>query len=328
MEIRAKEEGISNFLKFHDHAIDHNRNGFAHLDSSSTGIIEAASILQKYPLSCKRCDTRPSPIRILDLVIHIQRPKTIIATSFGFGPLHLNGTIILRDTRRTSMEHVFAARTSRPTLGIAEPPSCHVDNQHQPDAIAEEVINKPWRTMPSGRMSPEYAQTTMLVFYLLALATSLHVSGLAQCITLIGLGFSYSEAKGADASCVVRNLINAVGFICYTSGALQIHLDSAQWIQFTAVDGLEFFLGCGGESGALHWAGVYFALLACLIAGRMLLFRSAEADKKSFVLWNIWLIMFDDDDEEIGRVEEHPSYTSVVSGIDGWRLSHSFMRFM
>ena len=97
-----------------------------------------------------------------------------------------------------------------------------IDNQRQPEAIEEDSSNKPWRTMPSGRLQPESARKLMLLFYLLAIAASVQLGPLPQCLTLILLGYWYNDRQGADRSCIVRNFINASGFVCYTSGALQV----------------------------------------------------------------------------------------------------------
>ena len=58
--------------------------------------------------------------------------------------------------------------------------------------------------------------------YPAAFATSLKLGGMKQCLALIVLGYRYNYRGGADRSCIVRNLINAFGFICYASGATEV----------------------------------------------------------------------------------------------------------
>ncbi|RDL41342.1 Uncharacterized protein BP5553_01321 [Venustampulla echinocandica] len=99
-----------------------------------------------------------------------------------------------------------------------------IDNQRQPDSIAEDALNKPWRTMPSKRMTPSQARTLMLCLYPLALATSLCIGGTKQCMSLMALGFWYNDLRGGDDSWVIRNLINACGFNRFASGALEVML--------------------------------------------------------------------------------------------------------
>ncbi|MCJ1247045.1 hypothetical protein MMC30_004256 [Trapelia coarctata] len=120
-----------------------------------------------------------------------------------------------------------------------------INNQRQPAAIQEDALNKPWRPMPSRRLSPTAAKTLMLVFYPLAILTSLALGNLAQCLALIGLGYWYNDLHGADASCLVRNLINAGGFISFASGAMQVAI--------------------GGRDSALQLLGWWSAVIACIV---------------------------------------------------------------
>lgn len=99
-----------------------------------------------------------------------------------------------------------------------------IDNQRQPAAIAEDSLNKPWRPMPSNRLTAKQAKQIMLILYPVAGMTSFYAGGLRQCIALMILGYWYNDCGGADASCVIRNLINACGFVCYSSGAMEVAL--------------------------------------------------------------------------------------------------------
>lgn len=97
-----------------------------------------------------------------------------------------------------------------------------IDNQRQPEAIEEDRLNKPWRPMPSNRMSPSQAKYLMVVLYPLAVLYSFYFGGVRQSLALILLGLWYNDLGGADNSPVVRNLINAFGFICYSAGATEV----------------------------------------------------------------------------------------------------------
>ena len=99
-----------------------------------------------------------------------------------------------------------------------------ISNQISPDAIKEDRINKPWRTLPSGRMTPEQAKPLMLALYLFALPLSSVTGSLKQAVTLVFIGTWYNHFAGADSSCLVRNLINALGYVCFTSGAMEVAL--------------------------------------------------------------------------------------------------------
>lgn len=97
-----------------------------------------------------------------------------------------------------------------------------IDNQRQPEAIEEDGENKPWRPMPSGRMSQTQAMWLMRMLYIAAIVASLQLGGLKQCLTLIFLGWWYNHLGGADHSCITRNLINACGFLSYATGATEV----------------------------------------------------------------------------------------------------------
>ncbi|RYC55761.1 hypothetical protein CHU98_g10452 [Xylaria longipes] len=100
-----------------------------------------------------------------------------------------------------------------------------INNQRTRPAVAEDAINKPWRPLPSGRISPHTARTLMLSMYLCAqLFSALISGGLLQGIGLVFLGMWYNNYGGADCHPVIRNGINALGYVCFTSGAMEVTL--------------------------------------------------------------------------------------------------------
>lgn len=99
-----------------------------------------------------------------------------------------------------------------------------IGNQRQPSAIAEDAINKPWRTLPSGRLTPEQAKKVMLVTYPMAALTSYLVGGHRQSMMLLILAIWYNDLGGADCHPIIRNMINASGYLCFTSGAMETAL--------------------------------------------------------------------------------------------------------
>lgn len=98
-----------------------------------------------------------------------------------------------------------------------------INNQRAPAAIAEDSINKPWRPMPCGRLSAGGANATMVFFYILAqLCSVLVTGGLRQSLGLVHLGVWYNNLGGGDGNPLIRNAINALGYVCFTSGALEV----------------------------------------------------------------------------------------------------------
>jgi 4-hydroxybenzoate polyprenyltransferase len=102
-----------------------------------------------------------------------------------------------------------------------------IDNQRQPGSLIEDRANKPWRTIPSGRMTPAQAKRIMFPLYAVAAVYSLCLGGWRQSVALMALGCWYNDLGGADASWISRNFINAVGFACYATGAMEVALGTA-----------------------------------------------------------------------------------------------------
>ena len=99
-----------------------------------------------------------------------------------------------------------------------------INNQKSPGAIEEDKINKPWRTLPAGRMTPRQAERLMLIFYLLAMVLTWVTGGVRQSVGLVILGIWYNNFAGGDDSPIIRNTINAYGYVCFTSGAMEVAL--------------------------------------------------------------------------------------------------------
>lgn len=102
-----------------------------------------------------------------------------------------------------------------------------IGNQRSSSAIAEDLLNKPWRPLPSGRLTQKQARIIMIVAYASAIFASSQTGGLRQCLALIALGTWYNDFGGADYNAVVRNLINAFGYLSFISGALEIALPAS-----------------------------------------------------------------------------------------------------
>ena len=130
-----------------------------------------------------------------------------------------------------------------------------INNQRQPEAIAEDKVNKPWRPLPSGRLTPWQAKQLMLLFYVLAVGGSLLLGGLRQCLAGILLGFWYNVLRGSDHSFITRNFINALGFLGFTSGALEVAL--AHPIGWTPKLGLWFALVAAVVFSTVHAQDMY-----------------------------------------------------------------------
>lgn len=99
-----------------------------------------------------------------------------------------------------------------------------VNNQRTRSAITEDKLNKPWRPIPSGRVSPSRAESLGNLTYPIAqLVSVLLGGGLAQSALLSIFGYVYNElGGGGDCGPIVRNILNAAGFTSFASGALDV----------------------------------------------------------------------------------------------------------
>ncbi|KAL8709872.1 MAG: hypothetical protein Q9220_005488 [cf. Caloplaca sp. 1 TL-2023] len=132
-----------------------------------------------------------------------------------------------------------------------------ISNQRQPAAIVEDAINKPWRPMPSHRLTMAQAKRRMLGLYAIAIGISLYVGALRQCVVLIFLGYWYNDLGGADKNPLIRNLINGCGFVCYTSGAMEVAY--GEGLQLAADGLLTRWLGLIGAvvTSSVHTQDMY-----------------------------------------------------------------------
>lgn len=94
-----------------------------------------------------------------------------------------------------------------------------IANQRLPHSIIEDSVNKPWRAIPSGRLSPAEARRLLLAVIPVVVFVVFFLGGMTETLAMVGLTWMYNDLEGADENYIVRNIINAFGFVCYSSGA-------------------------------------------------------------------------------------------------------------
>ncbi len=92
-------------------------------------------------------------------------------------------------------------------------------NQRLTGSVLEDSINKPWRPLPSGRITALQAKRLLLAVLPVGFVLTLYIGGMEETVAMMALTWMYNDLGGADESYFVRNLINAFGFMCYSSGA-------------------------------------------------------------------------------------------------------------
>ena len=92
-------------------------------------------------------------------------------------------------------------------------------NQRLPASVIEDAVNKPWRPIPSGRLTEDQARRSLLIVLPLIFLVTLRLGGMEETVAMMVLTWIYNDLGGADENYVARNFINAFGFMSYSSGA-------------------------------------------------------------------------------------------------------------
>lgn len=119
----------------------------------------------------------------------------------------------------------------------------NIANQRLSSSIVEDSVNKPWRPLPSERISPEQSRVLLLVIIPTVLIGSLYLGAMVEVLLLVALTWMYNDLGGGDGDFLVRNMINAFGMSFYGSGAIAITCGSEcqitplgyQWIALLGV---------------------------------------------------------------------------------------------
>lgn len=99
----------------------------------------------------------------------------------------------------------------------------NIANQRLPSSIVEDRLNKPWRPLPSGRISPVHTRNLLLfVVPFTILMSSLFLGAPTETLLLISLTWIYNDLGGGDENFILRNTVNAVGMSIYGSGAIVV----------------------------------------------------------------------------------------------------------
>ena len=214
-----------------------------------------------------------------------------------------------------------------------------IGNQRQDGSILEDSENKPWRPLPSKRITKDDASDLMLFSYFLAFALSTFVGGTPQCVILMGLGYWHNDLGGGDGHYAIRNLLNGLGYLCFTSGSQAVISNEATWslkpaayqwmlllavVIFTTIQAQDMRDQEGdrlrgrrtlplviGDKAArysivvsicfwsilcpMFWrlraeSFVLPCIFGAIVCGRFLFNRSAEEDRMSYRLYNIWIV--------------------------------------
>lgn len=98
-----------------------------------------------------------------------------------------------------------------------------IANQRLPGAVIEDLINKPWRPLASGRISITQARRLLLCAIPLSLVVIyLLLGAVEETVLLYCLTWMYNDCGGAEENFAIRNLIIAAAYVLYGNGALRV----------------------------------------------------------------------------------------------------------
>ena len=93
-----------------------------------------------------------------------------------------------------------------------------VSNQRLPSSVLEDSINKAWRPLPSGRITGVQARRLLLAIVPATFVLTHFLGAGDFSLMSLLLTWLYNDLEGADDHYVIRNLINALGLVCWSAG--------------------------------------------------------------------------------------------------------------
>ncbi|CAJ2505019.1 Uu.00g124130.m01.CDS01 [Anthostomella pinea] len=93
-------------------------------------------------------------------------------------------------------------------------------NQRYPESVQEDILNKPWRPIPAGKITADQTRRAMLVAVPMTLTLNYILGVWRQGIIIQLLTWLYNDLRGGDE--VIRDLIIAVAYGMFNSGSLEL----------------------------------------------------------------------------------------------------------
>ncbi|KAI0145191.1 hypothetical protein GGR57DRAFT_494681 [Xylariaceae sp. FL1272] len=118
-----------------------------------------------------------------------------------------------------------------------------VANQRLPDSVAEDMINKPWRPITSGRVTADGARRLLIGSITVTFATSCYFGVASETLLLFTLNWVYNDLGLANSHWFPRNLLNALGISIIGVGATKV---ASKDLAFLMVPAARWSLLCAG----------------------------------------------------------------------------------
>ena len=98
----------------------------------------------------------------------------------------------------------------------------NLSNQRQPSSLTEDRLNKPWRPLPSDRLSLSSARNLFIATTIACVALSSLVGGVGASVALQGLYILNNDLHLGDTGAVTRNVLNAAGYTAFAIGGISV----------------------------------------------------------------------------------------------------------
>lgn len=108
-------------------------------------------------------------------------------------------------------------------------------NQRSPSSVTEDRLNKPWRPVPAGKVTPAQMRELLLVALPVVLAVSFSLGAWQETSLLFGLTWMYNDLGGGDVNFLLRNIIISLAFGLYNEGSLQVACGAGHTLHETGV---------------------------------------------------------------------------------------------
>lgn len=96
-----------------------------------------------------------------------------------------------------------------------------ISNQRSPSSIQEDGINKPWRPIPSQRITVSEANTLLFLSTLGGFLLSIAYGGVAPYLIQLAAPYYYNDLGGSKGHHFIRDFLNAVGMTSWLYGCIQ-----------------------------------------------------------------------------------------------------------
>ncbi|KAJ3489354.1 hypothetical protein NLI96_g2184 [Meripilus lineatus] len=115
-----------------------------------------------------------------------------------------------------------------------------VSNQASIQSVVEDTINKPWRPIPSSRVTIDQARTLRWILVIINLIFSTYHGNLKAAAIFLSADFAYNDL-GLSAWWFTKSLLNAVGYASFQYGAVIVASGSNGFVHPKATEAVLTF---------------------------------------------------------------------------------------